>query len=220
MNGEASVNKKIGLKHIRLEGKKLIFLGSSVTYGHASNGVSFVEDIAARNGCSVRKEAVSGTTLVDDREDSYIARMKQIDDPTADLFVCQLSTNDASKGKALGTVSVGFEEKDFDTSTVAGAIEYIIAYAREKWNCPVAFYTSPKFDSEAYAVMVSLLYAIQKKWKIAIIDMWSDGNFNNITAEQRARYMADPVHPTRSGYLEWFTPYFENSLSQLIAEDG
>ena len=137
MNGEASVNKKIGLKHIRLEGKKLIFLGSSVTYGHASNGVSFVEDIAARNGCSVRKEAVSGTTLVDDREDSYIARMKQIDDPTADLFVCQLSTNDASKGKALGTVSVGFEEKDFDTSTVAGAIEYIIAYARKKWNCPL-----------------------------------------------------------------------------------
>ena len=212
MNGEASVNKKIGLKHIRLEGKKLIFLGSSVTYGHASNGVSFVEDIAARNGCSVRKEAVSGTTLVDDREDSYIARMKQIDDPTADLFVCQLSTNDASKGKALGTVSVGFEEKDFDTSTVAGAIK--------KWNCPVAFYTNPKFDSEAYAVMVSLLYAIQKKWKIAIIDMWSDGNFNNITAEQRARYMADPVHPTRSGYLEWFTPYFENSLSQIIAEEG
>ena len=67
--------------------------------------------------------------------------------------------------------------------------------------------------------MVSLLYAIQKKWKIAIIDMWSDGNFNNITAEQRARYMADPVHPTRSGYLEWFTPYFENSLSQIIAEE-
>ena len=220
MNGEASVNKKIGLKHIRLEGKKLIFLGSSVTYGHASNGVSFVEDIAARNGCTARKEAVSGTTLVDDREDSYIARMKQIDDPTADLFVCQLSTNDASKGKALGTVSVGFEEKDFDTSTVAGAIEYIIAYARKKWNCHVAFYTNPKFDSEAYAVMVSLLYAIQKKWKIAIIDMWSDGNFNNITAEQRARYMADPVHPTRSGYLEWFTPYFENSLSQIIAEEG
>lgn len=219
MNGEASVNKEIGVKHIRLEGKKLIFLGSSVTYGHASNGVSFVEDIGARNGCSVRKEAVSGTTLVDDREDSYIARMKQIDQSAADLFVCQLSTNDASKGKALGAVSPGFEEKDFDTSTVAGAIEYIIAYARKKWNCPVAFYTSPKFDSEAYAVMVSLLYAIQKKWKIAIIDMWSDGNFNNITAEQRARYMADPVHPTRSGYLEWFTPYFESSLSRIIAEE-
>ena len=35
--------------------------------------------------------------------------------------------------------------------TVAGSIEFIIAYAKEKWNCPVAFYTGTRYDSEAYA---------------------------------------------------------------------
>ena len=89
-----------------LRGKNVIFLGSSVTYGAASCGVSFVEDLCARHGCTMVKEAVSGTTLVDLGSSSYISRMKTIDASVhADLFVCQLSTNDATKNLPLGEVS-------------------------------------------------------------------------------------------------------------------
>ena len=49
-----------------LAGKQILFLGSSVTYGHFSEGVSFVEIIAERTGMLPVKEAVSGTTLVDE----------------------------------------------------------------------------------------------------------------------------------------------------------
>ncbi len=45
--------------------KKIIFLGSSVTYGSAAGGVSFPDPICKKNGYEMIKEAVSGTTLVD-----------------------------------------------------------------------------------------------------------------------------------------------------------
>jgi len=139
--------------HVNLKNKTILFLGSSVTYGSAANGVSFVELLAEHCGCKSVKEAVSGTTLVDNGADSYVARMKTMDvSLKADLFVCQLSTNDAAKNLPMGELN-----GKKDTSTIAGAMEYIVDYARKTWNCPVAFYTSPRFDSANYAVMVQLL---------------------------------------------------------------
>lgn len=203
-----------------LEGKHILFLGSSVTYGAASQGVSFADYIGVRNGCTITKEAVSGTTLVDSGPDSYISRLKKLDtDMAADLFVCQLSTNDATQKKPLGTVNESHDRDAFDTSTVAGAIEYIISYAKETWGCPVVFYTNPQYNSAEYAAMVELLSTIQQKWDITVIDLWNDADFNAITPEQRELYLADSIHPTKAGYLEWWTPYMENVLYEVI-ENG
>lgn len=202
-----------------LAGKHIVFLGSSVTYGASAQGVSFADYIAARNGCIVTKEAVSGTTLVDNGPNSYIPRMKSLDtNMRVDLFVCQLSTNDATQGKPLGTVGGISNPEDFDTSTVAGAIEYIIAYASQTWKCPVVFYTNPQYDSQEYAAMVELLNRIRDQWDITVIDMWNDTDFNAITLEQRWLYMADEIHPTKAGYLEWWTPYMESALFEITAE--
>ena len=90
------------VKSSPLAGKNIVFLGSSVTKGFAAYGKSFVDMIAARTGATCVKEAVSGTTLVDDNAKSYVARLKALDPKTpCDLFVCQLSTNDATKKNPL-----------------------------------------------------------------------------------------------------------------------
>ena len=194
-----------------MKGKHLIFLGSSVTCGSASGGVSFVDFIAERNGCSVTREAVSGTTLVEDGEESYISRTKKLDNSIpADLFICQLSTNDATQGKPLGQPGTQ------DTKTVGGAIEYIIDYVRRVFGCPVVFYTNPRYDSPEYGRMVCLLLDIAEKRNIAVIDMWNDREFNALTDTQRQRYMADAIHPTREGYLNWWTPYMEGILGRYL----
>lgn len=203
-----------------LKDKNIVFLGSSVTYGASSMGVSFADYIGATNDCNIIKEAVSGTTLVDEGIDSYISRLIKIDAQNADIFVCQLSTNDATQKKPLGEISNSVNINDFDTKTVAGAIEYIIAYAKDKWDCPVVFYTNPKYDSENYQAMVNLLLEIQKKWNIEIIDMWNDVDFNNITDEQKSFYMADSIHPTQAGYFEWWTPIFEEKLIEVIENES
>lgn len=203
-----------------LEGKTLIFLGSSVTFGSASGGVSFADFIGRRNGCNIIKEAVSGTTLTDDEKDSYIARLKKTDCEKADIFICQLSTNDASKRKTQGAVSEKTDTASFDTKTVAGAIEYIICYARNRWKCPVVFYTSPKYDNEDYSAMVALLGRIKEKYRIAVIDMWNDEEFNRELDIKRSLYMKDRIHPTAEGYLEQWTPYFEKALRSILTQSS
>ena len=69
-------------------------------------------------------------------------------DEKFDAFVCQLSTNDASKEMPMGELSSSENLEDFDTQTITGAMEYIIVYAKQTWNCPVIFYTGTKYDSK------------------------------------------------------------------------
>lgn len=200
-----------------LKGKNIIFLGSSVTYGSAAGGKSFVEFLEKCDGIIPYKEAVSGTTLVDNGKNSYVARMKTIPaELKADVFVCQLSTNDASHKLPLGEISESTDISDFDTSTVIGAIEYIIAYAKITWSCPVVFYTGTKYDSAEYAAMVRALNAVREKWGITVLDLWNSEKMNAVSDEDYALYMANPIHPTSAGYGKWWLPEFEACLEALI----
>ena len=175
------------------------------------------------------KEARSGTTLADmdsvpgmiasGNGDSYIRRLKMLDtglDP--DCVVCQLSTNDAMMKIPLGEISDEFELASFDTKTVTGAMEYIIAYCQKEWNCPVVFYTGSYFESEAYSAMVDRLYELKEKWNIGVIDLYMDEAFNAIDEETYAFYMFDPIHPTKAGYNKWWMPKMEADLIRILEE--
>ena len=215
--GEYSLKDTAAVSDSPINGKTVIFLGSSVTFGYGSLGVSFADFLEKTDGITAVKEAVSGTTLVDVKSNSYVSRMKNIDkNIKADAFVCQLSTNDATKEMPLGEISVGFDVDGFDTQTVAGAIEYIIAYVKETWNCPVVFYTQAKYDSEHYAKMVDILLKIQKKWNITVIDLWNNDEINSITDEEREIYLVDHIHPTKAGYKEWWLPEFQKCLYKVL----
>lgn len=203
-----------------LNGKTVIFLGSSVTYGSASDGISFADFLRDEDGVTAVKEAVSGTTLVDGDSTSYVSRMKTVDkNIKADAFVCQLSTNDAKKKCPLGKISDSFDIADFDTKTVAGAIEYIISYAEKIWNCPVIFYTGTKYDSETYEKMVDLLLRIRQKRNIGVLDLWNSEEMNSVSGDDYRLYMANGVHPTLEGYRQWWTPQFRKYLTEFLREE-
>ena len=196
-----------------LQGKVVVFLGSSVTRGYAAFGESFTDYLAKEDGLVAVKEAVDGTTLCDTGKKSYTRRLETLDrDMMIDAFVCQLSTNDAKKGLPLGEISDSFDKESFDRSTVAGAIEYIAAYVWETWKCPVIFFTSTRYTSGTYGEMVELLYKARDKWGLGIIDLWNSEQMNAVSDEDRALYMADPIHPTRAGYKKWWTPQFRDYL--------
>ena len=191
--------------------KNYIFLGSSVTYGSAAGGHSFVDMLAEKYQIFCIKEAVSGTTLVDNGPNSYVQRMilnldKKME---CEQFICQLSTNDATQGLPLGKISISKKLDDFDTSTIIGAMEYVICYALHTWHCPVSFYTNTYYNSENYQQMVDVLYQLKDKWNIGIIDLWNDEKMRNVQKDKYDRYMADVIHPTELGYREWWMPKFE-----------
>lgn len=201
-----------------LSGKNIIFLGSSVTDGMQSRGVSFVDYIGKRDNVNFIKEAVSATTLTDTKDNSYVSRLKTIDtNYDADMVVVQLSTNDATQGMPVGEIAEGKDIDSFDTQTITGAIEYIIAYSEQTWDVPVVFYTGTYFDSPEYSAMVDQLHKIADKWNIGVIDMYNDTEMNDITDEERDLYMNDGIiHPTKAGYLEWWTPVIEQGLIEYM----
>ncbi|MBQ9047191.1 MAG: SGNH/GDSL hydrolase family protein [Solobacterium sp.] len=204
-----------------LKDRMILFLGSSVTFGAASMEQAFPEFMARKDGIRFIKEAVSGTTLADDDRlpNSYIVRMKQMDTAVkADAFMCQLSTNDATRNKPLGVITEGKDLSTFDTGTIIGAMEYVIAYAQKTWHCPVSFYTGTKYDSDLYAQMVAMLPELAAKWGIGVLDLWHDEEMNSVSAEDYALYMSDPIHPTKAGYRDWWTPKFEEFFRNLFAK--
>ncbi|QES89238.1 SGNH/GDSL hydrolase family protein [Rhizosphaericola mali] len=203
-----------------LSGKSLIFLGSSVTLGAASEKESFVDFIRKRDNCTCIKDAVSGTTLMDNGNESYIKRLQKLPiQLKVDAFICQLSTNDTHFNglTKLGLISNTKDTSDYDTNTTLGAIQYIISYVKKTWNCPLFFYTNSYFKDKNYEVLIKELYKIQKKDNIYIIDLYNDKKFNNISSDRLKLYMAnDLIHPYKAGYKLWWTPFIEEHLYKIL----
>ena len=180
------------------------FLGSSVTFGARTKGVSFPEIIAKDNGWTCVKEAVGGTTLVDSDKTSYIQRMITNFAPSVQMthLIVQLSTNDATQDKPLGTISTSKNLADFDKTTIIGAMEYIIAYADQTWHSPVTFFTNPNFGNSDYEKMIAALYELQAKWGVGIIDFYNYKNMAPLDETTLKSYMGDSIHPIAEGY-QW-----------------
>ena len=185
-----------------LQNKTVLFLGSSVTYGSAAGGISFVDILGEMCGVNCIKEAVSGTTLVDINEKSYISRLKSMDiDQKPDLFVCQLSTNDA--------------QKKLDIHEIEKAICFILDYVKKTFGCPAVFYTGTYFESAEYSKMIDLLYELNERYSFYILDLYHDKDMLSVSEEDYAKYMKDKVHPTLLGYVEWWTPKFVDFFKRL-----
>lgn len=189
------------------------FLGSSVTYGSATGGRSFVEEIAVLYPIAYNKQAISGTTLVDNGANSYVQRLVSKFDPNVapERLIVQLSTNDASQNKPLGTVSASKNSADFDKTTIIGAMEFIIAYAKETWDAPVAFYTNPNYNNATYEKMIDALYDLQEKWGIQIIDFYYYVDMEELSSATLSSYMADAIHPNVNGY-KWMAGVMGEAL--------
>ena len=210
---EYDFDKLVPMDGSPLAGMHICILGSSVAFGACSMEYGVGEYLAGRFGAKLTKEAVSGTTLVTARPNSYVQRLKNIPtDIKFDLFLCQLSTNDATLKCPLGDI----RDENYDTRTVTGAIEHIIAYVKETWGCPVAFFTGSWYESREYATMVKRLLELKEKWDIIVLDLWSDDRFNSISDEERKLYMIDKIHPTKAGYQNWWGPEQERQLLENL----
>ena len=204
-----------------LRGKVLFCLGSSVTAGMASGGISFVDYLRAMDGCRIIQETASASTLADRGPKSYLRRLRA--NPATrepvDLFLCQLSTNDATFRSELGKVSDSRDPKDFDTKTTVGGMEAIIDFARRTWNCPIVFFTGTRYDNPRYHYLVNQRLELEEKWGITVIDLWHDRAMNQISPQEYRLYMNDGVHPTKAGYLLWWTPAIQRQLYHMFLKE-
>ena len=196
-----------------LQSKTVLFLGSSVTNGAAALHQSIPEYFAARMGCTAIKEAVDGTTLCDTGKSSYIQRMLNNVDPDQqiDLVVCQLSTNDASRGCRWGISAM-------IPPPSPGAIEYIIRYAKGRGTARWCSTRTPAMTATPTLPWSAACMKLPKKEDVGVLDLWSDDAFNSISEEQRALYMKDNIHPYKSGYRDWWGPELEKQLLAYLEQ--
>jgi lysophospholipase L1-like esterase len=216
----------------------MYWLGSSVTLGMCSEEYAVADYIAAQHDVTCIKEAVSGTTLIDADagwgKKSYVYRLQNSTnfskEQKIDAFVCQISTNDAKSenvdnwGRLTSLKATNIDA--FNVKTTLGAMEYIVAYVEQTWDCPIYFYSGSYFGNTGergssnpkgsdYAKLVQKTRDLAEKWneiegyEVRVIDLFNDEEFNNITDEQYGAYMKDPIHPYKRGYVEWWTPAFE-----------
>ncbi len=228
------------LKKSPLQGKTIFWLGSSITFGLTAHGEATADMLAKHNGGTCYKEAASGTTIANipateematiltqiigadpSKEDlSFTARIHNLPlDVQPDLFVLQLSTNDSRlPAESIGAISESTDTADFDLATTLGGMEYIMAYVRNHWHCPVLIYTSPFLsDDEQYKAMLDNTYKVADKWSAYILDMTTDKAFNTVGRENYDLYMApDGIHPTRAGYQLWWLPRFEEKITEIL----
>lgn len=214
--GSLKTNATLYVK--KYETNKYCFLGSSVTYGYTTGGVSFVDNLANDNNWICYKKAVSGTTLANINSSSYVERMKNEINIYApmDAFICQLSTNDATLNEPMGQVIASKNLSDFNTATTIGAMEYIICYASETWKCPVVFFTNPYFNNANYELLIDALYQLQSKWGIGIIDFYYNKYMNSLPSATLSSYMSDSIHPNAQGY-QWIAGVMKDNLNALPA---
>lgn len=194
--------------------KTIYYLGSSITRGHGGNtdGRSYVEQIAELTGNTYQKEAISGTTLANFSDTSYVARYDNFDfDNEPDALVVQLSTNDFSQGVPVGAVTDSIDPADMNQQSLTGAIEYIIAKTRElSPNTKVIFYTCPLGQSwgqraEYSSYISGTLRQLVEKWDIGVIDV-----FNAEYIDVACYMQSDNLHPQSEGYAGVITPMFIN----------
>ena len=230
---EYDVSAALPLEERPLEGKTFYWLGSSVTYGSEAGGTSMADYIAKRQGATCVKDAVSGTTMYSSSEEdtqSYIARLMNSTafdkDADVDAFICQISTNDVARQTALRMGSVTPDDKksmeDFDIYTSLGAVEAIICYVQETWNCPVIFYAGTYFSGENgyyYEQLIEEIEKLENKWGVTVLDMYHDAEMSALDNETYWFYMSDAIHPKKAGYLEWWTPVFEEKIAEVLASD-
>lgn len=191
-DAQYDASKVVKMENHPLNGRTIYWLGSSVTYGSASSGMSMADYLAAKTGAICVKEAVSGTTIYDDGgtgdsgAKSYTRRLlnSTVFDTKAkiDAFICQISTNDCTSSRLSKRGAIADSNlqdyEDFDRSTTLGGIEFIISYVNEIWGCPIYFYSGAKFGDGSdkahrqnsnpkgsdYGQLVSQTLQICEKW--------------------------------------------------------
>ena len=68
------------------------------------------------------------------------------------------------------------------------------------------------YNPTAYYEMIQVVEEIAEKWGIGFLNMWDDPDMQAVSDSDWSLYMSDTVHPTKAGYLLWWTPKFQEFL--------
>lgn len=206
---------------MELKGKKINFLGDSITegiIGISNNKNTFISRIADLTGAECRNYGVSGTKIQqmifqyenEAKNESFIQRVDRMD-PDADVIIVFGGTNDWGEGDApLGTMS------DRDPYTFYGACHLLFEKLINKYpNSEILVLTPlhrrrenvPEADGLRHinndAILedyVKIIREVAEYYSLPLLDLWKIGKFQPSVPMLKEKFMPDGLHPNDDGH--------------------
>ena len=202
---------------MELKGKKINFLGDSITQGHGTD-YRFDQMIADETGAVCRNYGIGGTRIARNQKPSenplfdmyYDSRVDDMD-PDADVIIVFGGTNDFGHGDAQpGTMS------DRTVDTFYGALHCLITHLKTRYpKAEIVFITplhrlfedNPAGDGfkpvGTYAPLglyVQIIREVCEHYSIPVLDLWRNSGLQPSIPAVQEMYIPDGLHPNRAGH--------------------
>ncbi len=198
-----------------LYGKRMLWMGSSFSAGTGSGGITLCDYLTHINSMEIINESLAHSYLSSVTQNSAVKRFRSSLALVShtDYLVIEISPIDAEM--TPGTVSEGFDRFTFRIKTTIGALEYLIAYARDLWDPEIILFTLPYCSDPSYERLIGQVHEVSEKWNVHLIDMYHDRELENPDPVKRSLYMTDITHPTKAGLRDWIVPYMQKKLLNI-----
>ena len=195
---------------MELKGKKINFLGDSITEGVGASEYArcYLEQFAAATGAICRNYGISGTRIAKRRVpydipefDRYYASRVPEMDPDADIVVVFGGTNDYGHGDApLG------EMNDRTIWTYYGALHVLFTALIEKYPAAQIVVLTPlhRDDEEkrtpTLKPFVDATRQVAEFYSLPVLDLWANYGIQPRVPVMKEMYVPDGLHPNDAGH--------------------
>ena len=204
---------------MELKGKKIVFLGDSITEGCGTSGAErhFVTLVGKMGECEVKNYGIGGTRFARQTKPTFeiwdkdfCGRVEDLDED-ADIVVVFGGTNDFGHGDApLGTI------EDRSLYTFYGACHHIMTRLHERFaGKPIVFLTplhrcnedNPKGDgNKPYNVAplktyVNIIREMAEYYSLPVLDLYAVSGIQPKVDVIREKYCPDGLHPNDAGHV-------------------
>jgi lysophospholipase L1-like esterase len=188
-----------------LNGKKLNFLGDSITYGSGASH-PFTYYLQSVYGCTCQNYGIAGSTIqYDVNRNPMCVRYADMDDD-AEIVAVMGGTNDYWNNKPLGTMG------DTSNTTFYGALDVLIQGMIAKYPSAFFYMVTPphgdnggnfdgstKSNSGSMQDIANAVKEVAEKYSIPVLDLFNKGGFYPSIAAQKTLYYSDGVHLNTNG---------------------
>ncbi len=200
---------------MELTGKKINFLGDSITEGSGTSHPSKLYHQLLKGRFDIaesRGYGIGGTRLARQIKPSewymhdfdFCMRAAEMD-KDADVIVVFGGTNDFGHGDApIGAFA------DRTPDTFYGALHYLYTYLMTEYPSAQIFVCTPLHrlnenvpnrNGKILSDYADMIKEVARYYSLPVIDLFSMSGINPVIEAQRERYMPDGLHPNDSGHI-------------------
>lgn len=203
---------------MELKGKKINFLGDSITEGSGASCIEncYVSMVEKMTGAVCRNYGIGGTRIArqqvptcEKHDKDFPSRVEEMD-PDADIVVVFGGTNDYGHGDA----SLGMF-KDNTVNTFYGALHVLYTSLIEKYPDSKIVVLTPLHrvnetnlrgdgsktrDCATLKTYVDIIKEVAEHYSLPVLDLWANSGMQPNVPIIQEKFMPDGLHPNDAGY--------------------